>query len=369
MKMKQIRSNFTRENITYFNIDSILFILLFFISTFGLLVLYSATNHSLDYVENQFYRIIFGFLVMVFVSKIPASSIRMVSPHLFLLTIFLLLIVLLFGTTINGATRWINLFFFKFQPSELAKLTVPMFLAFYLESNSLIKNNRNIILSLLILAFPTILILIEPDLGTALLIFFSGFIILFVAGFPFSFIFYGLVVVILSLPLLWFYVLKGYQKQRIETMFNPESDPLGSGYHIIQSKISIGSGGFWGQGWLEGIQTHLAYVPEQHTDFIFSVLAEEFGMFGFLFLSLLYFFLIARVFYLIKQMKVVFYKLTSIGLISAIVFYVFVNIGMVTGILPVVGLPLPFISYGGSSLLILFLIFGIISSFSNDSLK
>jgi rod shape determining protein RodA len=367
--MKQINRNFTKDNITYFNIDSLLFILLFFISLFGLLILYSATNHSLDYVEKQFYRILLGFIVMIVVSKIPASSIKMFSPHLFLLTIFLLILVVLFGTKVNGATRWLNLYFFNFQPSEFAKLTVPMFLAFYIQDNSLIKNNINIITSLSLLILPTLLILVEPDLGTALLIFTSGFIILFVSGFPFSLILYGLTISAISFPFMWIYILKDYQKQRISTMFNPESDPLGSGYHIIQSKISIGSGGFWGQGWLEGIQTHLSYVPEQHTDFIFSVLAEEFGFLGFLWLSLLYFFLIARVFYLIKKMKVIFYKLTSIGLISAIIFYIFVNIGMVSGIIPVVGLPLPFISYGGSSLLILFLIFGIISSFSNESLK
>lgn len=367
--MKQIKQNFNRENITYFNIDSVLFILLFFISVFGLLVLYSATNQSLQYVENQFYRIIFGFIVMIIISKIPASSIRMFAPHLFILTIFLLLMVTLFGTKINGATRWLNLFFFNFQPSELAKLTVPMFLAFYIQDNSLIKNNRNIVMSLMLLLLPTLLILTQPDLGTSLLIFGSGFVILFAAGFPFSFMFYGASLIFLSFPFIWFYVLKGYQKERITTMFNPESDPLGAGYHIIQSKTSIGSGGFWGQGWLEGKQTHLSYVPEQHTDFIFAVLGEEFGLIGFLFLTALYFLLIYRVFHLIKNMKVLFYKLTSIGLISAIIFYVFVNIGMVSGILPVVGLPLPFISYGGSSLLILFLIFGIISSFSNESLK
>lgn len=367
--MKQIKQNFTKENITYFNIDSILFILLFFISIFGLLVLYSATNQSLQYVENQFYRILFGFIVMIFISKIPASSIRMFAPHLFLLTVFLLLMVSLFGTKINGATRWLNLYFFNFQPSELAKLTVPMFLAFFIQDNSLIKSNRNIIISICILLIPALLILKQPDLGTSLLIFSSGFVILFVSGFPFAFMFYGLTLVMLSFPLIWFYILKDYQKDRITTMFNPESDPLGSGYHIIQSKTSIGSGGFWGQGWLEGKQTHLSYVPEQHTDFIFAVLGEEFGLVGFLFLSAFYFCLITRVFYLIKGMKFLFYKLTSIGLISAIIFYIFVNIGMVSGILPVVGLPLPFISYGGSSLLILFLIFGIISSFSNDSLK
>jgi rod shape determining protein RodA len=244
-----------------------------------------------------------------------------------------------------------------------------MFLAWFLQENSFMNNNKNILIASICLVIPTLLILIEPDLGTALLIFGSGFIILFVAGFPLSFIAYGLSVSVLSLPLLWFYVIKDYQKERIITLFNPESDPLGSGYHIIQSKTAIGNGGLWGEGWLEGIQTHLAYVPEQHTDFIFAVLAEEFGFIGVLFLLTLYTCLILRVFHLIKSMNVLFYKLTTIGLISAITFYIFVNIGMVTGILPVVGLPLPFMSYGGSALLILFLIFGIISSFYNDAMK
>lgn len=361
--------NFNKDNLTYFNIDYILFTLLLIVCIFDLFILYSATNQSLVYVENQFYRILFGFFILIILSKTPSQYIRFITPYLFIFTILFLILVILIGIEKNGATRWLDIYFLQFQPSEIAKITLPMFLALFIQDNPIIKNYKNLFFSTLLLLLTTFLILIEPDLGTSILIFMSGFVVLFVAGFPFQIIFYSIITFLISLPIFWFYILKEYQRDRIFTLFNPEHDPLGNGYHIIQSKIAIGSGGFWGQGWLNGKQTQLSFVPEQHTDFIYSVIGEEFGFFGFLLLLTIYGLIIYRTIKLIKKMDILFYKLTSIAFVSSFAFYIFVNIGMVSGILPVVGLPLPFISYGGSSLLILFIMFGIISSFYNNTIK
>jgi rod shape determining protein RodA len=274
--------------------------------------------------------------------------------------------VLFFGVTGKGAQRWLDLGFVRFQPSEILKLVVPMTVAWYISRYVLPAQLKTIAVGFFIVLIPTLLIANQPDLGTSLLIASSGLFVLFLAGMSWKLI--GLCTVLASsfVPIMWMYLMKPYQKQRVITFLNPESDPLGAGYHIIQSKIAIGSGGFSGKGWLQGSQSQLEFLPERHTDFIFSVFSEEFGLLGVLLLLLVYGFIVLRGLLIAMRAQFIFNKLLAGSITLTFFVYVFVNMGMVSGILPVVGVPLPLVSYGGTSMVTLMAGFGILMAVSTQ---
>ena len=353
----------------FFKIDTPLLVLLILLSSFGLLILYSSSGGSLSLVYRQMVHLGLATSVMLVIAQIPPIIMMRFAPILMLLGVFQLILVLFFGSSGGGAQRWLDLGFVRFQPSELMKIIVPMAIAAILSEKTLPPRAFPVITSLITIATVVLLIARQPDLGTSLLIGASGIYVLFFSGFRVMLVKnIWLNLIILSSTLLgslyfaWNYLLIAYQKRRILTLFNPESDPLGSGYHIIQSKIAIGSGGFTGKGIEKGSQSQLDFVPEQSTDFIFSVLAEELGFLGFLLLIIIYALIIYRCMSLSLRCEDNFSRLLGASLTFVFFTYVFVNIGMVSGLLPVVGIPLPLISYGGSSLMTLMASFGIIMS-------
>jgi len=274
--------------------------------------------------------------------------------------------VLLFGVSSKGAQRWLDLGVTRFQPSELMKIAVPMMVAWYIGRNHLPPRVIHLTIGFAIVMVPTVLIKEQPDLGTSILIASSGIFVLFLSGLSWRLIgFFSATIALAAWPF-WHYGMHDYQRQRVLTFLDPESDPLGSGYHIIQSKIAIGSGGIEGKGWLQGTQSQLEFLPERHTDFIFSVLSEEFGLFGVCLLLCMYLFIIGRGLYIAVNAQDAFGKLLAGALTLTFFVYVFVNIGMVSGLLPVVGVPLPLISYGGTSMVTLMAGFGIIMSIATD---
>jgi len=353
----------------FFKIDTPLLVLLILLASFGLLILYSSSGGSLSLVYRQMVHLGLATSVMLVIAQIPPIIMMRFAPILMLLGVFQLILVLFFGSSGGGAQRWLDLGFVRFQPSELMKIIVPMTIAAILSEKTLPPRAFPVIISLITIATVVLLIARQPDLGTSLLIGASGIYVLFFSGFRVMLVKnIWLNLIILSSTLLgslyfaWNYLLIAYQKRRILTLFNPESDPLGSGYHIIQSKIAIGSGGFTGKGIEKGSQSQLDFVPEQSTDFIFSVLAEELGFLGFLLLIIIYALIIYRCMSLSLRCEDNFSRLLGASLTFVFFTYVFVNIGMVSGLLPVVGIPLPLISYGGSSLMTLMASFGIIMS-------
>ena len=350
-------------------IDKMLFFTILAIFSYGIFVLYSASNENPLTIKNQIFRIVISIIAFFIATKINIIFIRNIAFKFFLITSFLLLFVELLGHTAMGATRWIDLYFFKFQPSELMKLSMPVMISWLIFKFGEPDNFKKVLFYSMFIIVPCLLILRQPDLGTAILIFMSAFFTLFTAGLPFKIIISSTVSVILFTPIIWNFILKEYQKDRIMTLFNPENDPLGNGYHIIQSKTAIGNGGFSGTGWLNGTQTHLSFIPEQKTDFIFATLAEEYGLIGVSILLLLYTLLISRCFFIAYSLKNPFTKLIITSYTMLFLVYVFVNIGMVSGILPVVGVPLPLISYGGTSMLTIMFSFGLISSFYIEEKK
>ncbi|MDZ7829303.1 MAG: rod shape-determining protein RodA [Halofilum sp. (in: g-proteobacteria)] len=331
------------------------------LSVVGLLVLYSASGESLDRVVQQAVRIGVGFGAMLVAAQIPPRNLRLWSPWLFLAGIGLLLWVLLAGTVGGGAQRWISLGFMRFQPSEAMKVIVPMMVAWYIVDRALPPSLWRVIVALFIIAIPVVMIARQPDLGTALLVAAAGLLVVFLAGLSGRLI--GLLVLLggALVPVLWHFM-QDYQRRRVLTMLDPESDPLGAGYHIIQSKIAVGSGGLYGKGWLNGTQSQLDFIPERSTDFIFAVFGEEFGFFGALVLLLIYLFVIVRALYIAAQAQDLYGQLLAGSLALTFFVYLFVNVGMVTGLLPVVGVPLPLVSYGGTSVVTLLGAFGIIMS-------
>ena len=353
----------------FFKIDTPLLILIALLSSLGLMILYSSSGGSLDLVYRQLIHLGLATLVMLIVAQIPPLFLMRSAPILMVLGIVLLILVLLFGSYGGGAQRWLNLGLIRFQPSELMKIIVPIGISSILSEGTLPPRVFPVIISLVGVAIVVLLIAKQPDLGTALLIGASGIYVLFFSGFRIrlvknSWLNLGLISGILggSLYTAWNYLLISYQKNRILTLFNPESDPLGSGYHILQSKIAIGSGGLTGKGITHGSQSRLDFVPEQSTDFIFSVLAEEMGFIGFILLLLIYTLIIYRCFNLSLRCEDNFSRLLGASLTFVLFTYIFVNMAMVSGLLPVVGIPLPLISYGGSSLMTLMASFGIIMS-------
>ena len=327
---------------------------------FGLLVLYSATGESQAQLNRQIVRLALAFSAMVFLSWIPPRVYQKWAPFLFALGVILLIGVIFVGDKGKGAQRWLDFGFFRFQPSEIMKLAVPMMLAWFFAERRLPPTMGEILVAFAIIGLPTFLIMIQPDPGTSLLIASSGIFVIFLAGISWRIIFSFITLVAVYAPIHWFFVMQGYQKQRVLTFLDPEKDPLGSGYHIIQSQIAIGSGGIKGKGWLEGTQSQLEFLPERNTDFIFAVLGEEFGFYGILILLSIYLWIIGRGFFIAVKAQDTFTRLLAGAITLTFFVYVFVNIGMVTGILPVVGLPLPLVSYGGTSMVTLMASFGIL---------
>lgn len=345
-----------------FSLDLLLLIGLLAISAYGILVLYSASGGNEKMFTNKIVQVALGLGVMFVMAMIPPRVYQKLAPYLYVFCIILLILVDVFGETSKGAQRWLNLGFVRFQPSEIVKLSVPLMVATYLGARALPPSFKDTFVALIIIIGPTLLVAIQPDLGTSILVCSAGLFVLFLAGLSWKLISGGIAFLAGFIPIMWFFLMRDYQKTRVLTLFNPERDPLGAGYHIIQSKIAIGSGGINGKGWMEGTQSQLEFLPEPHTDFIFAVLSEEHGMIGVLILLGIYLFIIGRTLIIGVKSEHAFGRILSGGTALLFFVYVFVNIGMVSGILPVVGVPLPLFSYGGTSYVTLMAAFGLVMS-------
>jgi len=344
------------------HIDWPLMIMLSLLLAVGLVVLYSASGQSI-HVERQAFRIGLGVVALFVLAHIDPRYFRFWSPPLFVLGLILLVLVLVMGTGAMGAKRWLGIpGLIMFQPAEIMKIAVPAMLAWLVTRAELPPRPIILLLALIAVLLSAFLVMQQPDLGTAILIFASGLFVLFLAGISRWLLALGTVAILAALPVLWFGVLREYQKQRILTLFNPESDPLGAGWNIIQSKTALGSGGWSGKGYLEGTQSQLEFLPESHTDFVLSVMGEEFGFIGLFLLLCLYLAITLRALMLSLQARNSYGRILGGSLSLVFFMYVLVNVGMVSGILPVVGVPLPMISYGGTSLVTLMAGFGIIMS-------
>lgn len=345
-------------------LDGPLLFLISLISLIGVFVLYSASNESAEVLTRQLFRIMIAFIALIITSQLSIDFIRRLSPWCFFGGLLLLFLVLLTGDIGQGAKRWLNLGV-RFQPSEVMKLAVPMMVAWYLYDKKIPPSGKQMLIIFVLILIPSILIAKQPDLGTSILVFISGMLIVFLSGIHFRYI---ITLIFMSLPsslLLWKFM-EGYQRQRVITLLNPDSDPLGAGYNIIQSKIAIGSGGLFGKGWTNGSQVQLEFLPEKSTDFIFAVIGEEFGLLGLVSILLIYILIIARGLYIASQATDLYSRLLA-GSISLTFFvYVFVNAAMVIGLMPIVGIPLPLISYGGTSMVTLMIGFGILMSISSN---
>ena len=343
------------------HIDVPLLIALIGVSAIGLLVLYSAGGSDMNLVGRQLLRLCIAFTTMFAVAQVTPRWLQRMTPWVFATGILLLLAVLIKGEISGGAQRWLDLYFVRFQPSEMMKLAVPMMVAWYLADTPLPPNRFQLLASTVLTIVPTLMIIKQPDLGTALLIASAGFFVLFLAGLQWRLmaILGGLAAA--AAPLLWHFM-HDYQRMRVMTFLNPQNDPLGAGYHTIQAEIAIGSGGLFGKGWLNGTQSQLDFLPERSTDFIFAVLSEEFGFIGITVLFTCYMVIVIRGILIAVQAQDTFTRLLAGSLAMTFFVYVVVNTGMVTGLLPVVGVPLPMISYGGTSIVTLMAGFGILMS-------
>lgn len=347
------------------HIDGILFVLILLTIAVGLIILYSASNENLSMLARQSARLTFALLIMFFFSMVPPHKYKIWTPTIYFSGLFLLIGVILIGKIGKGAQRWLDLGFFHFQPSEIMKLAVPMMTAWYFSNQiNRIPNTKNLLIASMIILVPAAIIAKQPDLGTAIMVLTSGFCVVFLAGISIRIIIGLLGLMAISLPFLWHF-LYDYQKQRIYTLLNPEADPLGKGYHIIQSKIAIGSGGTYGKGWLSGTQSHLNFLPEHATDFIFAVGSEEFGFVGSCIVIILMLLISWRGLHIAKHAQTTYTKLLAASLVATFFFSAFVNMAMVMGILPVVGIPLPLVSYGGTAMVTFLAGFGILMSISS----
>jgi rod shape determining protein RodA len=356
------------------NLDGTLVLLAVLILTVGLFTLYSAAYDSPGRLNAQVVNIAVAFVAMWIAAQIPPQTLMRFAVPIYVVGLCLLIAVALFGEVVNGARRWLHIGVLRFQPSEMMKIAMPLMLAWYFQKRETTLKVKDYVLAAVILGVPALLIGKQPDLGTALLVTAAGFYVIFLAGLSFRLLVpvvalgaAGIVALVVLEPMLcqpdlaW-PGMKAYQKARVCTLLDPTTDPLGRGFHIIQATIAVGSGGFLGKGWLEGTQAHLEFIPERTTDFIFAVFSEEFGLIGNFVLLLLYLGLIARGFVIAAGAPTFFARLLA-GAITLIFFtYAFVNMGMVSGILPVVGVPLPLVSYGGTALVTLFLGLGILMS-------
>ncbi|MCP5189167.1 MAG: rod shape-determining protein RodA [Pseudomonadales bacterium] len=351
---------------TRLHIDVPLLLLLLVLTVYGLIVLYSGSDSDMGAVIRQAQYFGLAYLGMFLIAQISLQRIMRWAPWLYLLGVVLLVAVMFAGVGAKGAQRWLQLGGFRFQPSEILKLVLPLTLAWYLADRSLPPRLLHILVCLGILGVPAVLILKQPDLGTAVLIAASGLFVLFLAGMGWRYILGAVLAAAASAWPMWMFVLKDYQKQRILTMLDPESDKLGAGWNIIQSKTAIGSGGWEGKGWMLGTQSHLDFLPESHTDFIIAVLSEEFGLRGVLLLMGIYLLILLRGFWIGVQAPTSFGRLVAGSVTLTFFVYIFVNMGMVAGLLPVVGVPLPLVSAGGTSVVTLMAGFGILMAVSTQ---
>ena len=342
------------------HIDPILLFLLMLTVSYGLVVLYSAVNQNPGLFQAQLLRLGLAFLALVLAAQLPPRLYVRWAPFVYLGGVALLVAVLLVGVTVKGSQRWLDIpGVIRFQPSELMKIAVPLVVAWYFHARPLPPSFKDLCVAVGLVAVPAGLIIMQPDLGTGILVAGAGIGVIILAGLSWRWMIYAGLALAAAAPGIWM-SLQGYQRQRILTLFDPESDPLGAGWNIIQSTTAIGSGGVWGKGLLAGTQSHLDFLPEARTDFIIAVIGEELGLVGILILLLLYLLIIARGFILAVNAESTFGRLLSGALILTFFVYVFVNIAMVSGLLPVVGVPLPLISYGGTSAITLMAGFGII---------
>lgn len=361
MNVDRQRPGSLSEWLVYWRVDLPLLAALAAAGVLGLFVLYSASGQSTSLVFGQALRLGVGFAAMLVIAQVPPDWLRLIAPWLFGLGVVFLLLVMGFGDTAMGAQRWLDLGLVRFQPSELMKLAVPLTVAAYFHERPLPPGPLAVLATGGLVAVPAVLVALQPDLGTALLIVAGGGFVLFLAGLRWRLIALLFLLAAAAAPLLWFNMHE-YQQERVLTFLNPARDLAGAGYHITQSKIAIGSGGLFGKGWLNGSQAHLNFLPESDTDFVFAVFAEEMGLLGVLALLAVYAFIILRGLHIAARSQDTFQRLVAGGLSLTFFIYVFVNIGMVVGLLPVVGVPLPLISYGGTSMVIILLAFGMLMS-------
>jgi len=343
------------------HIDFPLFLAFMAIFMVSLTTIYSASNSSIDAVVNQGIKILISISAMAVVAQFSPLTYARVGPWLYFLCLVLLILVLVIGETRNGATRWLNIGITSFQPSELMKIAMPLMIARYISRGALPPDVSSVALSIIIVLIPSYLIMEEPDLGTSILIAFSGLVVIFLSGLKKRYLAIAFTLFLAYLPFMWSNI-HPFQKKRVLSFLNPESDPLGSGYHLIQSKIAIGSGGIFGKGWLNSTQGQLDFLPERTTDFIFAILAEEFGFLGVSLLLGIYLFIIWRGIMIAINAQDLFSRLLASSISLTFFVYVFVNIAMTTGLLPVVGVPLPLISSGGTSMVTIMVGLGMLMS-------
>ncbi len=358
----EYQGRFTRI-LQIIRIDPVLLFGLLILTLAGLGILYSAGDQSAELMHKQVVRLSIAFLVMLVVAQISPHQLYLWTPWVFLVGVILLLMVFFAGEVGKGAQRWLKIGV-RFQPSEIMKLATPLMLAWYLSERPLPPGFKSLVISSGLVLVPTIMIAMQPDLGTALLVGAAGFFVVFFSGIRWRVLIGSGLALLACIPLLW-RMMHDYQRQRVLTLLDPESDPLGAGYHIIQSKIAIGSGGLYGKGWLNGTQSQLDFLPERSTDFIFAVFSEEFGMMGAVVLLSLYVFIVWRGLYIADHAQDNFSRLLAGSLSMTFFVYLFVNVGMVSGVLPVVGVPLPLVSYGGTSLVTLMAGFGMLMSINS----
>lgn len=349
-----------------FHIDFMLLFLLMGLATFGMVVLYSASSSSVLALQKQGSFFAIAFCAMFVIAQIPVDFMRRAAPWMYSFGVVLLVLVLIVGIGAKGAQRWLGVGGFRFQPSEIMKLAMPITIAAFLSRQYLPPRLLHIVITLALIAVPTALIIKQPDLGTAILVLVSGMVVLFYAGLQWWYIALAVAAFGASLWPVWHYMLHDYQQKRVLMLLNPESDPLGAGWNIIQSKTAIGSGGIHGKGWLEGTQSRLDFLPEGHTDFIIAVMSEEFGLLGVILLIVAYILVIARGMYIAINAQDNFGRLLAASISTTFFVYVFVNMGMVAGMLPVVGVPLPFISQGGTAIVALMSGFGILMAIATE---
>ncbi|ULJ59633.1 rod shape-determining protein RodA [Wielerella bovis] len=354
------------KNLFWDPLDPWLFYAVLTIYVMSMFLLYSADGQDIGRLENKTIHTILGVGLLLIFARIRPQILSNFALPMYVIGVVLLLGVHFFGITVNGSTRWLNLGIVRLQPSEIMKIGLPMTVAWFFQRYESNLAWFHYIAALVIIMIPGVLILKQPDLGTATLIMASGLFVMFFAGFPWKALLASIIGFCAAMPLIWTYGLHNYQKVRIMTLLDPSKDPLGAGYHILQSMIAIGSGGVWGKGWLNGTQTHLDYIPEATTDFIFAVYGEEFGLIGNILLLLVYTIILGRGLYISSKAPTLYSRTLAGALTMTFFCYVFVNMGMVSGILPVVGVPLPLVSYGGTATLSIMFIIALLMGIANQ---
>lgn len=349
----------------FYALDKTIILVLLLLCGINLVVQISANDDIFQRMINDMIYLGISFVLLFVIANITTGQLKHIAVPFYIISIILLVGVILFGTRLHGAQRWLNLGV-RVQPSELCKLSVPLIIAYYFSIRRAPYRWYDYLVGLGLILIPFALIAKQPDLGTGILVLSAGFFVLFFAGLPWKVIILGVIAFVASTPIIWNH-LHEYQQHRILTLLNPQSDPLGKGYHIIQGMIAIGSGGLYGKGYLKGTQIHLNFIPEKHTDFVISVLAEEWGYIGVCVVLALYLVLILRSLRIMQQTQDVFSKLLAGSITLSFTLYVLINMGMVGGLLPVVGVPLPFISYGGTATVVLMIGFGILLSIAKRS--